>query len=166
MYLLQVVTIQRQAFDNACGAVTTQATQGPTTQRGPATTDDDIPTESEACTAAIGRLRNNAPAICTSNSDNAPDGVCSECRGFYEDIAAICEFNVSFLLSKITGFITYQVILQVTTLCIPYSLKFSKTKIFVDFVVFKAPTKILSLKISCKLANQTNSYRMRFAMVH
>ena len=25
---------------------------------------------------------------------------------------------------------------------IPYSLKFSRTKIFVDFVVFEAPTKI------------------------
>ena len=38
---------------------------------------------------------------------------------------------------------------------IPYSLKFSRTKIFVDFVVFEAPTKILSLKISYKLANPT-----------
>ena len=49
---------------------------------------------------------------------------------------------------------------------IPYILKFSRTKIFVDFVVFQAPTKILSLKISYKLANPTNLYRMRFAMVH
>ena len=38
---------------------------------------------------------------------------------------------------------------------IPYSLKFLRTKIFVDFVVFEAPTKILSLKISYKLANPT-----------
>ena len=29
---------------------------------------------------------------------------------------------------------------------IPYSLKFSRTKIFVDFVGFEAPTKILSTK--------------------
>ena len=35
---------------------------------------------------------------------------------------------------------------------VPYSLKLSRTKIFVDFVVFQAPTKILSLKISYKLA--------------
>ena len=35
-----------------------------------------------------------------------------------------------------------------------------------DFVVFEAPTKILSLKISYKLANPTNLYRMRFVMVH
>ena len=51
---------------------------------------------------------------------------------------------------------------------VPYSLKFSRTKNFVDFVVFEAPTKILSLKISYKLANQraTNLYRTRFAMVH
>ena len=38
---------------------------------------------------------------------------------------------------------------------IPYGLKFSRTKIFVDFVVFEAPTKILSLKISYKLSNPT-----------
>ena len=38
---------------------------------------------------------------------------------------------------------------------LPYSLKFSRTKIFVDFVVFEAPTKILSLKISYKLTNPT-----------
>ena len=51
---------------------------------------------------------------------------------------------------------------------VPYSLKFSRTKNFVDFVVFEAPRKILSLKISYKLANQraTNLYRTRFAMVH
>ena len=36
---------------------------------------------------------------------------------------------------------------------------------FVDFVVFEAPTKILSFKISYKLANPTNLYRMCFAMV-
>ena len=34
-----------------------------------------------------------------------------------------------------------------------------------DFVVFEAPTKILSLKISYKLANPTNLY-MHFAMAH
>ena len=53
---------------------------------------------------------------------------------------------------------------------IPYSLKLSGTKIFVDFVVFKAPTKILSLKISYKfeykLNSSTNIYCMRFAMAH
>ena len=51
-----------------------------------------------------------------------------------------------------------------------YSLKLLGTKIFVDFVVFEAPTKILSLKISYKLANPTNLYcmrpGMRFAMAH
>ena len=31
---------------------------------------------------------------------------------------------------------------------IPYSLKFLRTKSFVDFVVFGAPTKILCMKIS------------------
>ena len=50
---------------------------------------------------------------------------------------------------------------------IPYnSLKLSGTKIFVDFVDFQAPTKILSLKFSYKLANPTNLYCMRFAMAH
>ena len=46
----------------------------------------------------------------------------------------------------------YQIIRQ-----IPYSLKFLGTKIFVDFVVFEAPTKILSTKfsayITCKTCN-------------
>ena len=80
-----------------CGGATTQ---------GPATTDDDIPTQSEACTAASGRLANNAPASCQT-SENDVDIVCSgECRGFHEDIAANCA-DVSFLLSKITGFIIY-----------------------------------------------------------
>ena len=31
---------------------------------------------------------------------------------------------------------------------IPYSLKLSGTKIFVDFMIFQASTKILSMKIS------------------
>ena len=48
---------------------------------------------------------------------------------------------------------------------LPYSLKLSRTKIFVDFVVFEAPTKILSSKISYKLVNPTNLYCMHFAMV-
>ena len=86
-----------------CGGATTQ---------GPATTDDD--TTNDACLAVIA----NVPASCIPTSQNDVDTLCSgECRGFYEDIAANCEFNVSFL-SKITGFIIYQVILQVTTLCI------------------------------------------------
>ena len=42
----------------------------------------------------------------------------------------------------------------------------SRTKIFVEFVVFEAPTNILSLKISYKLANPINLYRMRFVMMH
>ena len=49
---------------------------------------------------------------------------------------------------------------------LPYSLKLLRTKTFVDFMVFEAPTKILSLKITYKLANPTDLYRMRFAMVH
>ena len=59
-------------------------------------------------------------------------------------------------------------ILQIVTSSklVPYSLKLSGTKIFVDFVDFQAPMKILSLKISYKLANPTNLYCMRFAMVH
>ena len=38
---------------------------------------------------------------------------------------------------------------------IPYSLKFSRTKIFVDFVVFEAPTKILSTKFSAYITCKT-----------
>ena len=47
---------------------------------------------------------------------------------------------------------------------LPYSLKLSRTKISMDFVVFGAPTKVLSLKISYKLVNPTNLYCMRFAI--
>ena len=84
MYLLQLVTTQRQVFDNACGAVTTQA---------PATTDDD--TINDACLAAIA----NVTASCIPTSQNDVDTLCSgECRGFYEDIDANCEFNVSFFI--------------------------------------------------------------------
>ena len=36
-----------------------------------------------------------------------------------------------------------------------YSLKFSRTKIFVDFVVFKAPMKILSTKFSAYITCKT-----------
>ena len=46
---------------------------------------------------------------------------------------------------------------------IPYSLKLSGTKIFVDFVDFETPTINLSLKISYKLASPTNLYYMHFA---
>ena len=42
--------------------------------------------------------------------------------------------------------------LDVYRVYILYSLKLSRTKIFVNFVVFEAPTKILSSKISYKLA--------------
>ena len=49
---------------------------------------------------------------------------------------------------------------------IPYSLKLSGTKIFVGFVVFQAPTKILSLKISYKLANPEAVYTSRWRTEH
>ena len=108
MYLLQIVTAERQVFDNACGTVTTQgpattqATQGPTTTDGSG--DDD------ACFTALA----NVPANCMLTSENDVDTLCSrECRGFHVDVAANCANAVSFvnLLSKITGFIIYPVIL-------------------------------------------------------
>ena len=99
MYLLQLAAAQRQAFDNACGAATTQgpattqATQGPTTQ-GPATTDDDT-TDDLACLAALA----NVPASCAPSSENNVDTICSgECRSFYDDIAANCQVDVSFVI--------------------------------------------------------------------
>ena len=91
MSLLQLAAASRQTFDAACasftqGPATTQATQGPTT------TDD---TPNDACLAALGRL----PASCTPTSENDVDTICSgECRGFYDDVAANCPSDVSFLI--------------------------------------------------------------------
>ena len=87
MCLLQLTATQQQQFDDACAAVTTQS---------PATTDDD--TTNDACLAALGRLA-NAPANCTPTSENDVDTVCSgECRGLYEDVAANCASDVSFVI--------------------------------------------------------------------
>ena len=57
-----------------------------------------------------------------------------------------------------TGIITACTIwlANLVSFSLPYNLKLSRTKIFVDFVVFEAPTKILSLKNLYKLANPTN----------
>ena len=83
MCLLQLTATRQQQFDDIC----------PT-----ATTDDDTPTASGACTAALGRL-SSAPASCTPTSENDVGIVCSEeCRGLYEDVIANCPSDVSFVI--------------------------------------------------------------------
>ena len=90
MYLLQLVTTERQVFDNACGTVTTQGPATTQATQGPATTDDD-----DACLAAIV----NVPASCIPTSENDVDTLCSgECRGFHDDVVANCASDVSFVI--------------------------------------------------------------------
>ena len=94
MYLLQLAATQQQQFDDACAAATTQATQGPTTQR-PATTND-TDTVSEACTAVLSTLATNL-ASCTPTPQN-PTIICEGvCRGYFDDIFANCPAAVSLL---------------------------------------------------------------------
>ena len=94
MYLLQLAATQQQRFDNVCAAVTTQATQGPTTQ-GPATTDDND-TVSDACLDALVTLETNL-ASCTPTPQN-PTIVCEGvCRGYYDDFIDNCPALVSLL---------------------------------------------------------------------
>ena len=66
MYLLQLTATVQQQFDDACATATTQATQGPTTQR-PATTDD-TDTVSEACSYSCFEHTSNQPRQLYSNS--------------------------------------------------------------------------------------------------
>ena len=94
MYLLQQAATARQAFDDACAAVTTQGPATTQATQGPATTDND--TASVACTAALNTLTTNI-ASCTPTPQN-PTIICDGvCRGYYDEIFASCSAAVSFL---------------------------------------------------------------------
>ena len=90
--------------------------------------------------------------------------------GVFQYEHPVCTFQVRKFIMYVATYVNitsllYRYITHTYTYIL-YSLKLSGTKIFVDFVVFEVPTKILSLKISYKLPSPTNLHCMRFTMVH